>query len=128
MRAGRCQLDVPQALTAYFRQRDFYAALVADHAPVLHALVLAAEALPIGDRAKDAGAEQPVALGFEGSVIDSLGLRDFAVRPAPDLLGRGQTDANGVEVRDYICHFEWARTKQGVPPLPAVLTRPLTEL
>src|SRR5579871_2919825 len=50
------------------------------------------------------------------------------MRPAPDLLRRSQTDTNGVKVGDHICHFEWARTKQGVPPLPADLTRPLTEL
>src|SRR5579871_758516 len=117
-----------KALAAHFRERDFHAALVADHAAVLHALVLAAQALPVGDRPKDARAEQAVALGFEGTVVDGLGLRHFAVRPAPDLFRRCQADANGVEVRDHICHLKWARTKQGVPPLPAVLTRPLTEL
>src|SRR3984893_17744397 len=117
-----------EALTANFRQRDFHAALVADHAAVLHALIFAAQTLPVGYRAKNARTKQSVALRFEGTVVDGLGLGDFAVRPAPDFLRRGQTDANGVEVRDHICHFEWARTKQGVPPLPAVLTRPLTAL
>src|SRR5207302_9705073 len=102
------------------------ATLVADYATVLHALVLAAQTLPVRHRAKDARAEQPVALRLEGTVVEGFGLGDFAVRPAPDFFRRGQTDANGVKVRDHICHFEWARTKQGVPPLPAVLTRPLT--
>src|SRR4029077_7123959 len=105
-----------------------HAALVADHAAVLHALVLAAETLPVGDRAKDAGAEQTVALRLEGAVVDGLGLGDFAMRPAPDFFRRRQADTDGVEVRDHICHFKGARTKQGVPSLPAVLTRPLTEL
>src|SRR5499427_968623 len=127
MRAGRSELDVAEALTTHFRQRDFHPALVADHAAVLHALVLAAETLPVGDRAENAGAEQTVALGFKGSVIDGLGLRHLAMRPAADFFRRGQGDANGIEVRDHICHFEWARTKH-VPPLPAVLTRPLAEL
>jgi hypothetical protein len=119
---------VAETLTADFGQGDFDAALIADYSAVLHALVLAAEALPVGDRAEDTGAEQAVALGLEGSVIDGLGLGDFAMRPAPDFFRGGQRDANGIKVRDHICHFEWARTKQGVPPLPAVLTRPLTEL
>jgi len=47
VRAGAGQLDVPEALAADARQRDFHAALVADDAAVLHALVLAAQALPI---------------------------------------------------------------------------------
>jgi hypothetical protein len=47
---------------------------------VLHALVLAAQALPVGDRAKDSGAEQSVPLRFEGAVVDGLGLGDFATR------------------------------------------------
>jgi len=50
------------------------------------------------------------------------------VRPAPDFFRRRQTDTDGVEVCNHICHFERARTKQGGPPLPAVLTCPLTEL
>src|SRR2546423_14814738 len=128
MRAGRSQLDVAQALAADFRQRDFHAALVADHAAVLHALVLAAEALPIGYWTEDAGAEQAVPLRLEGAVVNGLRLGDFAMRPAPDLFGRGKADADGIEVSNRILHLERARTKQGVPPLPAVLTRPLTEL
>src|SRR5205823_479495 len=40
MRAGTGQLDVAQALAADARQRHFDAALIADHAAVLHALVL----------------------------------------------------------------------------------------
>src|SRR5215467_11880775 len=122
MRAGRSELDVAEALTTHFGQGNFHAALVADHAAVLHALVFAAEALPVGDRAEDAGAEQAVALGFEGAVVDGLGLGDFTMRPAPDFFRRSQTDANGVKVRDHICHFKRARTKQGVPPLPALFS------
>jgi hypothetical protein len=58
VRAGRSQLDVAEAFTANLAERDFHAALVADHAAVLHALVLAAQALPVGDRAENLGAEQ----------------------------------------------------------------------
>src|SRR5580698_2416738 len=100
VRAGRGQLDVAEALTANLRQRDFNAALVADDAAVLHALVLAAETLPVSDRAEDAGAEQAIALRLEGAVVDGFRLRDFAMRPAANLLGRSERDANSVEIRD----------------------------
>src|SRR5262249_4717858 len=73
---------------------DLDAALLADHAAVLHALVLAAVALVVLDRAEDLGAEQAVALGLERPVVDGLGLLDLAVRPLADLLRRGQHDAD----------------------------------
>ncbi len=88
---GRGQLDVAQALAAHLGLRDFDAALVADHAAVLHALVLAAEALPVGDRAEDLRAEQAVAFGLERAVVDRLRLGHLTVRPLQDLLGRRQT-------------------------------------
>ena len=100
VRAGAGELDMTEALAANFAEGDFNAALVADNAAVLHALVLAAEALPVGDGAKDASAEEAVALGFERAIVDGLGLGDFAVRPAANLLGAGELDFNGVEVGD----------------------------
>ena len=103
VRAGAGQFDVAQALAADARQRHFDAALVADDAAMLHALVLAAQAFPVGDGAEDAGAEQPVALRLEGPVVDGFRLGDFAMRPAPDLFRRGQTDPDGIEVGDQIC-------------------------
>ena len=98
VRAGGRKLDVTEALAADLREGDLDAALVADDAAVLHALVLAAEALPVGDGAKDARAEQAVAFGLEGAVVDGLGLGDLAMRPAADLLGAGKLDLDGVEV------------------------------
>src|SRR4051794_28909257 len=89
---------MPQALAANLGLRHFKAALVADHAAVLHALVLAAEALPVGDRSKDFGAEQPVAFRLERAVVDRLRLGHFAVRPREDLVRRREADANRVEV------------------------------
>src|SRR5205823_13716495 len=44
--------------------------------------------------------------------VDRLRLGDFAVRPAPDLLRRGDGDADGVEVRNGVAEIEWARTVQ----------------
>jgi hypothetical protein len=75
---------------------------------VLHALVLAAEALPIGDGAKDAGAEEAVALRLEGAVIDGLRLGDLAMRPGTDLLRRGELNLDGIEVDDGSEEFEGA--------------------
>src|SRR5438477_8129075 len=102
-----------QALAPHFGERDFHAALVADDSAVLHALVLAAQALPVSHRAEDAGAEQPVALRLEGAVVDGLGLGDLAVRPAADLFRRSQADANGVEIGDSISQIKGARAVQG---------------
>jgi hypothetical protein len=86
---GARQLDVAHALAAHLGQRHFDAALLADDALVLHALVLAAQALVVLDRPEDAGAEQAVALGLEGAVVDRLRLLDLAEGPRQDLL-RGE--------------------------------------
>ena len=112
VRAGRSQFDVAQALAANLGQRDFHAALVADDAAVLHALVLAAQALPVGDRAENPGAEQAVALRLEGAVVDRLRLGYFAVRPAANLFRRGEADPDGVEIRNVVSRVEWARAVQ----------------
>src|SRR5690606_12108432 len=95
----RRERDVAPALAAGLRLRHRDPALVADHAPVLHALVLAAEALPVRDRPEDLRAEQAVALRLERPVVDRLRLGHLAVRPGEDLLRRRQADADGVEVR-----------------------------
>jgi hypothetical protein len=84
VRGWRSQFDVAHALTAHFGQRDFDAALFADHAAVFQALVLAAQAFVILDRAKDLGAEQAVALRLEGTVVDGFRLFNFAVGPRTD--------------------------------------------
>src|ERR1700688_5035649 len=93
----RGQLDMAHALAANLRDGDLDAALLADDALVLHALVLAAQALVILDRPEDAGAEQPVPLRLEGAVVDRLRLLDFAERPGADLLRAGDRDADLVE-------------------------------
>jgi hypothetical protein len=107
----RRQGDVPEALAAHLGLRHFDAALVADHAAVLHALVLAAEALPVGDRPEDLGAEEPVTFGLERPVVDRLRLRHLSERPRPDLVGRGQRDPDGVEVgseRGLVVRKAWS--------------------
>ena len=86
MRDGRGERDMAHALAPHARERHLDAALLADDALVLHALVLAAQALVILDRPEDARAEQAVALGLEGAVVDRLGLLDLAERPGEDFL------------------------------------------
>src|SRR5438067_1022837 len=94
------------ALAANLRDGDFDAALLADDALVLHALVLAAQALVVLDRTEDARAEQAVTLRLERAVVDRLRLLDFAERPAADLVGRRDADADLVEgfrLGDRVC-------------------------
>src|SRR5947199_9733499 len=81
---------------------------------MLHALVLTAQALPVGDRAEDARAEQAIALRLEGAVVDGLRLGDLTMRPAPDLFRRSHTDLDGIEIRYCVSEVERARTIQGV--------------
>ncbi len=86
------------AFTADLGKRHFHAALFADHAAVLEALVFAAQALVVLDRSEDLGAKQAVTFGLEGTVVDGFRLFDFAVRPGTDLLRGCDADLNGVEM------------------------------
>src|SRR3954471_20791673 len=85
------------ALAPHAAERDLDRALLADDALVLHALVLAAQALVVLDRSEDARAEQAVALGLEGAVVDGLRLLDLAVGPRQNLLRARDRDADLVE-------------------------------
>src|ERR1044072_6757998 len=91
------QLDMAHPLAADFGNGDLDPALLADDALVLHALVLAAQALVILGRTEDARAEQAVALGLERAVVDRLGLLDLAERPGTDALGGSDSDLDLVE-------------------------------
>src|SRR3954463_11573674 len=93
----RRELDMAHALAPHARQRDLDRALLADDALVLHALVLAAQALVILDRPEDARAEQAVALGLEGAIVDGLRLFDLAVGPRQNLLRARDRNPNLVE-------------------------------
>src|SRR5690606_28773358 len=83
-----------QALATHLGLDHLDAALLAHDAAVLHALVLAADALVVLHGAKDLGAEEAVPLGLERTVVDGLGLLHLAVRPFADLLGAGERNAN----------------------------------
>src|SRR5262245_12833273 len=85
------------ALAPHARERDLDRALLADDALVLHALVLAAQALVVLDRAEDARTEQAVALRLERPVVDGFRLFDLAVRPRQNLFRARDRDADLVE-------------------------------
>src|SRR5439155_27203248 len=105
----RGQLDVAHALAAHAAVRDLDAAAVADHALVFHAAVLAAGALPVLLRPEDALAEQAVLLRTVGAVVDRLRLLDFAERPAANVVGTGQADADRpVVVNPVVARFAGA--------------------
>src|SRR6185295_15981318 len=84
--------------TADLGEGDLDAALLADHAAVLEALVLAAQALVVLDRAEDLGAEEAIPLRLERAVVDRLRLLHLAVRPRADLVGGSEADADRVEL------------------------------
>src|SRR3954467_1193084 len=94
---GRSQLDMAHWGRPDLPQRDLDTPIFADDAAILHALVLAAQALVILDRAEDAGAEQAVALRLEGAGVDRLRLLDLAIGPRADTLGAGDRDADLIE-------------------------------
>src|SRR6202158_3084367 len=98
MRDRSRQFDMAHALAPDARQRDLDRALLADDALVLHALVLAAQALIVLDRPEDTRAEQAVTLRLEGAVVDGLRVLDFAVGPRKNLV-RGR-DRNPDLVKD----------------------------
>ncbi len=97
MRDRRCQLDVTHTVAAHLGECDFNAALLADDALVLHALVFTAKAFVILHGAKDARAEQAVFFRLERAVVDGFRLFDFTVRPGQDLLRACDGNADLVE-------------------------------
>ena len=105
VRTGAGQFDVAKALAAHAGERHFHAALIADDSAMLHPLVLAAEAFPVGYRSEDAGAEQTVAFRLERTVINSFRLGDFAEAPASDLFRTRQRDADRIKIRGQIRSF-----------------------
>ena len=106
VRDRRRKLDVAHALAANLCERHFNAALFADQALVLHALVLAAQALVVLDRPEDARAEKPIALRLEGAIVDRLRLLDLAIGPRQDVLRRSDRNADLVEGRYRSLRFE----------------------
>ena len=91
-----------QTFAAHACQCDFYTALIADNPAMLHTLVLAAQAFPIGYRSKDAGTEQPVSFGFKSAVVDGLRLGDFAMGPGSNFFRRCKRNSDAIEIRNDV--------------------------
>jgi len=86
MRHRNDKLDVAGTLTADFLLCHLNAATVAHDAFVTYALVFAASTLIVLCRAKDALAEQAIALGLIGAVVYRFRLCYFTIRTFQYLL------------------------------------------
>ena len=75
MSYGHNQLDVTHTLTTYFLLSNLYTATVADDTFITDTLVLTAMTLVILYRTEDALAEETVAFGFVGTIVDGFGLQ-----------------------------------------------------
>src|SRR5262247_4082166 len=138
----RGQLDVAHALAPHAREGDLNRALLADDTLVLHALVLAAQAFIVLDRAEDARAEQAITFRLKGAVVDRLRLFDFTVRPRQNLFRARNRDADLVEdlsrhlraekIHDLLIHSSLRfrrrmpdrRRQLAWPPFPLSVPRP----
>src|SRR5919199_1506734 len=122
---------------------------LADDALEPDPLVLAAVALPVLGRTEDSLVEEPVLFGAEGTIVDGLGLGDFAPRPLPDLIGGGEADGDLLQfvyvyvaleslhalytsssegtgwllqiARRFVAAEVYAQSPGGLVPIPAVL-------
>ena len=88
------QRNVAHAFAAHLLLGHLHTAAVADDPLVADALVFAAMAFVVLDRAEDTLAEQTVALGLVGTVVNGFGLEHLAARLCQDLLGGGQAYRN----------------------------------
>ena len=112
------------SLAAHFGAGHFNAAAFADLAFVAQTFIFSAVALPVLGRSKNALAEQTVSLGFQSTVVNGFGLFHNAVRPLADLVGRSQTDFDGVknikfQVRSFfLLKIVSGKFEQGLPGFP----------
>ena len=88
-------------LSTNFLFGNLYTATVADNTFITDTLVLTAMALVILSRTENALAEQTIALGFVGTIVDGLRLQNLTIRIFKDLLGRCQSDGNFREISLY---------------------------
>ena len=82
---------------ANFTAGDFHAATLADNAFVLNLFVPTTRTFVVFHRPKRFLAEQAIALGLEGAVVDGFRLLDFAMRPRADVFRGGHPDTYFIE-------------------------------
>ena len=90
----------PHAVTTDLVTGDFNATALTDDALETDTLVLTAGTLPGLLRSEDLLAEESVLFRAKGAVVDRLGLLHFSRGPTADVLGRGETNAQFVELVD----------------------------
>ena len=94
------------SLTSNLASGDFNSTSFANDALVFNLLITAASTLPILYRAEDALTEQTVTLRLERTVVNSLWLLYFAVRPPHDVFTARDSDSDLVEQAD-VCHISF---------------------
>src|SRR5438105_3878945 len=97
MRNWNGQLNVAHSLATHTRQRDFDAAAIADNAFMFDAFVFSAGAFPIARWSENTFAEKSAFLRFERSIIDRLGIFDFAFAPRPHRVARSHANCDLIE-------------------------------
>ena len=102
---GHNQLDMATALATNFLLGHFHSTAVTDDTLIADALVLSAMALIILGRTEDALAEEAVALGLVGTVIDGLWFQDLTIRVLQNLFRRSQANGYLGKVCFYLCFF-----------------------
>jgi hypothetical protein len=73
---------------------------------VFKAFIFATQAFVVFDRPKDFGAEETIAFGFKGAIVNRLWLFNFPKRPGPDHIWGGKSNADSVEIFDSALLFE----------------------
>ena len=99
------QLDVSAALAANLLLCHFHSTAVADDTLIADALVLSAMALIVLGGTENALAEETVALGLVGTVVDGLWFQDLTIRVLQNLFGRSQANGYLGKVCFYLSFF-----------------------
>ncbi len=84
------KLDMPHSLPPHATVSHLHATAIADHSLVFHSAIFTARAFPVLLRTKNSFAKQSVLLWSIGTIVDRLGLLDFAHRPAANIVRSSQ--------------------------------------
>ena len=99
------QRDVSRTLATHLLLGYLNTTMVTYDTLVTDTLVLTAMALIVLGRTKDTLAEQAVALGLIGTVVDGFGFQHLTIRIFQDLLRGGQSNGNLRKVTLYLGFF-----------------------
>ena len=82
------------ALATHTGESNLHTAAITNHTLVFNTLVFTARALPVTSWTKDTLTEETALFGFEGAVIDGLGIFDLSLAPAAHGIGRCHRDGH----------------------------------